>query len=74
MRSRLQFWLDRWPWWTANITHAITWTACKLTGHVPMQNWNWRAGTYWHCAWCLQDVPTPSSSADGTTTSNEEQA
>jgi hypothetical protein len=58
-RSRLQFALDRLPWWLWPIKDGITWLACKTTGHVPMQSWNPRAGAYWHCAWCLNDVPAP---------------
>lgn len=61
MRNRIQFWLDRWPWWLWPITSGFTWLACKTTGCVPMQNYNWRVGAYWHCTWCLKDVPTPAA-------------
>lgn len=68
MRRRLQFWVIALPWWLWWVTAAFTWLACHTVGHVPMQNWNPKYLAYWHCTWCLKDVPAPVKS------STEEQA
>lgn len=58
-RNRIQFALDRLHWRLWWVSAAFTWVACHTVGCVPMKNGNCRVGTYWHCIWCLKDVPEP---------------